>query len=94
MREEVVDVSVPGVDVAPAVEAPAFLVAVQRIAGAGDHPAAHLAALDDKQFRFGFIGNGQDVPGQVQVPGRLDQPPSCFDLGRKVAVLEVFADLA
>lgn len=89
-----VDVGVPGLNRAAAVEAPALLVAVQGIPRAGDRPAADSPALDDQQLSVGLVCDGQDVPGRVQVPRGLDQPPPGLDLDRQVPVLEVRADLA
>jgi hypothetical protein len=67
VREEVVHVGLSGFDVAAAVEAAAFLVAVERLARSGDRPAAHLAALDDEEVRLRLVGHGQQVRRQVQV---------------------------
>jgi hypothetical protein len=42
VRDKVIDVGVFGFDLSAAVETSAFLVAVERVAGAGDRPAANF----------------------------------------------------
>ena len=92
VREEVIYVGNPQVvvldtDDPEAVEALSLLVAVEGTPAASDRLPVPETVVDHEEFAVGVVSYRQDMPGEAQLPSRLDQTPACLDLVRQIRPL-------
>ena len=76
-------------NVAETVEALALLVSVQSISATGDRFSFQHPVVDYEQFCVSVVANSEGLSWQLQLPGCLDQPPPCLDLGGNISVLKL-----